>query len=122
MGLLILVFGGLATLGGLPQVILAGLLALVVIALVALVVVLAPKHWIVKLDETGYSVRFIRTAGTKASRWGEVNELEATTVAGARCVVLHLKDGTTTTIPVDLIAGGGQPFAEAIARHLKNTN
>ena len=32
MGLLILVFGGLATLGGLPQVILAGLLALVVIA------------------------------------------------------------------------------------------
>ncbi len=122
LGLLILVFGGLATLRVFPNEVLAGLLALAIIALVALVAALGPKHWIVRLDDTGYSVRFIRTAGVKASRWVEVNELEATTVAGARCVVLHLKDGKTTTIPVDLIAGGGQSFAEAIAKHLKATN
>ena len=122
LGILVLVVGGIALLGWLPRLAFDAVLVLVIVAVVLLAVLIGPKHWIVRLDDTGYSVRFIRTAGVRASRWVEVNEMEATTVAGARCVVLHLKDGRSTTIPVDLIAGGGQPFAEAITEHLKQAN
>jgi hypothetical protein len=122
LGLLVLVIGGIAILGWLSNTAFDVLVVLAVILTLVVAALLGPRHWIVRLDDTGYSVRFIRTAGVKAARWVEVNDMEATTVAGARCVVLNLRDGRSTTIPVDLIAGGGQPFAEDITAHLKQAN
>lgn len=122
LGLIILGFGAIAMLDWLPRTVLDISVILTAIAVLVVVALIGPKHWIVRLDDTGYAVRFIRTAGARSARWVEVNEMEATTVAGARCVVLRLKNGQATTIPVDLIAGGGQPFAEAITAHLKHAD
>ena len=54
----------------------------------------------VRLDDEGYQVRFVRGAGVKQARWKDVEDVVATTVADERCVVLRLRDGRTTTIPV----------------------
>lgn len=122
LGLLVLVIGGIAILGWLPDTLFDALVVLVVVLTLVIAVLVGPRHWLVRLDDTGYKVRFIRTAGVKSARWVEVNNMEATSLAGARCVVLNLRDGRSTTIPVDLIAGGGQAFAEAITAHLKQAN
>jgi hypothetical protein len=41
-----------------------------------------------------------------------------TTVAGARCVVLRLRDGRSTTIPVDVLAGDREEFVRTLQRLL----
>ena len=55
------------------------------------------------LDETGYRVRRLRGAGVRAARWREVEDAVRASIAGHDCVVLRLKDGRTTTIPVDVL-------------------
>ena len=40
------------------------------------------------------------------------------TVSGARCVVLRLRDGRTTALPVDAIEGDPTAFIEALTAHL----
>ena len=42
----------------------------------------------------------------------------AVTVAGERCVVLRLRDGRTSTVPVGLLAGRTEDFVEDLRGHL----
>ena len=49
-------------------------------------------------------MRFVRGAGVKQARWGDVDDAVTADVAGAPCVVLRLKDGRTTSIPVEVLA------------------
>ena len=59
---------------------------------------------VMRLDDAGYRVRFVRGAGVQQARWTDVEDVVATTVVGERCVVLRLRDGRTTTLPVRLLA------------------
>lgn len=90
-----------------------------VVALVAasgLVVLLGGAWWlsrrayVVRLDQLGYEVRLVRGAGVKRARWVDVVEAATAEVHGARCVVLSLRDGRTTTIPVGVLAGDPDEF------------
>ena len=86
------------------------------IAVLALLLLrLAP---VVRLDDVGYRVRWVRGAGVREARWKDVEDVVATTVQGARCVVLRHRDGRTTTIPVDLLSGSVESFVEDLRSHL----
>lgn len=93
-----------------------GLAAALVVGLCALAVV--RRTVVVRLDDTGYQVRLVRGAGVQRAGWTEVEDVAATTVAGDRCVVLRLRDGRTTTIPVDVLAGNSDDFVRDLQRHL----
>lgn len=117
-GLLVAAVAGLvAALGG------SGLLTLAVAAtlwagvatLALLLLRLAP---VVSLDEVGYRVRWVRGVGAREARWKDVEDVVASTVGGARCVVLRHRDGGTTTIPVDLLAAPVEAFVEDLRGHL----
>ena len=97
-------------------------LTVAVVAAVAVVFTLAflvsHRPVVVRLDEAGYQVRFVRGAGVKQARWKDVEDVVATTVAGERCVVLRLRDGRTTTLPVRALTGNADDFVRDLQAHL----
>jgi hypothetical protein len=91
---------------------------LAVVGVFALGAALVRRWYVVRLDDVGYTVRFVRGAGARAARWDDVQDVVTATVAGARCVVVRLRDGRSTTIPVDLIEGDSEEFVRAVGRRL----
>ena len=81
-------------------------------------VLLTKRAYVVRLGQDGYRVRFVRGAGVKQARWLDVEDAVTTTVAGAKCVVLRLRDGRSTTIPVDVLAGDREEFVRTLQQHL----
>ena len=74
---------------------------------------------VVRLTDAGYRVRAIRAAGVTEARWNEVEDAVAATPQGFECVVLRLRDGRSTTIPVQLVAGDKDEFARDVRAHLE---
>ncbi|MDO7868335.1 hypothetical protein [Nocardioides jiangxiensis] len=74
--------------------------------------------WVVRLTDDGYKVQFVRGAGVKQARWADVADAVTTEVAGSPCVVLRLKNGGSTTIPVELVAADRDTFVRAIHEQL----
>ena len=97
-----------------------GVLVVLVVALLVGLCALAVvrRTVVVRLDDSGYQVRLVRGAGVQRAGWTEVEDVAATTVAGDRCVVLRLRDGRTTTIPVDVLAGSSEDFVRDLQQHL----
>lgn len=73
---------------------------------------------LLKVDEAGYRVRWVRGAGTKAAAWRQVTDAVAASPGGIDCVVLRLRDGRTTTIPVEAVAGDRDWLVAEIRAHL----
>ena len=69
--------------------------------------------------EEGYRVRFVRGAGAQEARWVEVEDAVTTHVRDAPCLVLRLKDGRTTTIPVEALAMDREQFVREVQDHLQ---
>lgn len=99
------------------------LLVPVVVVLVAVVGLIAwSSAWVVRLTEDGYQVRRIRSAGVQSARWREVEDMVATTVAETPCVVLRLRDGGTTTIPLGALHTDTHSFTRTVAEHLNRAH
>ena len=120
VGVLVLVLAGLVAALSLPEAVLsAGLLVAVVLCLVVLAGLAALRRRdVVRLDETGYRVRYVRGAGVRQAPWKDVEDVTAPTVEGQRCVVLRLRDGRTTTMPVDVLAVSADAFVRDLQQHL----
>jgi len=125
MGALLVVLGVvvvLMTLGvgllGVPTAVLSVGIVLVALLLLAGALVLTRGVTLVRLDDAGYRVRFVRGAGVLQARWTDVEDVVATTVVGERCVVLRLRDGRTTTIPVRLLRTSPEAFVKDLQGHL----
>ena len=120
VGVLVLVWAGLAVALSLPGGVLStGLLVAVVLWLLVVGGVVALRRGdVVRLDETGYRVRFVRGAGVRQAPWKDVEDVTAPTVEGQRCVLLRLRDGRTTTVPVDVLAGSSDAFVKDLQQHL----
>jgi hypothetical protein len=73
---------------------------------------------VVTLSETGYRVRFLRGSGLVQGRWVDVEDAVSATVGGAACLVLRLRDGRSTAIPVAALAANRDDFARAVREHL----
>jgi hypothetical protein len=97
---------------------------LVAVVLVGALLILASgllfSRWatVVRLEDAGYRVRWVRGTGVTQARWTDVEDVVATTVAGERCVVLRLRDGRTTTIPVRMLGGNPDEFVKDLQSHL----
>jgi hypothetical protein len=117
-GLVVVLLTLVVVLVDLPTAVLGvGLVGAAVAVLVA-AAVLTRRATVVRLDETGYRVRMVRGAGATQARWADVEDVVATTLAGERCVVVRLRDGRTTTIPVRMLAGNADDFARDLQHHL----
>lgn len=102
----------------LPSAVVSGLVVLAVVGVFALGLLVGLRHWVLRLDETGYRVRVLRTAEARSARWTDVLDLQTRRVAGARCVVLRLRDGRTTALPVDAIEGDATALTDTLMAHL----
>lgn len=120
VGLAVLVF--VAT--GVVAVLNLHTLVLVPVALAGLAVIFAlgallRRTPVVHFDETGYRVRLIRGAGVREAGWKEVEDAVTATVRDLPCVVLHLTDGRTTTIPVQALDADRDTFVHDLRSHLQ---
>ncbi|RNL81393.1 hypothetical protein [Nocardioides marmorisolisilvae] len=102
----------------LPGDVLSAVVILVVVGIVASAFFLGRRWYVVRVDDTGYQVRFVRGAGAAQARWTEVEDLTTAVVAGSECVLLRLRDGRSTTIPVALIEGDQEEFVDELQRRL----
>ena len=102
----------------LPLEVMSVLVVLVVVAVFGGGHLLTRRTYVVRADADGYRVRLVRGAGVKAARWQDVEDVVATHVAGARCVQLRLRNGETTTIPVDVLAIDGDDFVRELQNRL----
>ena len=63
-------------------------------------------------------MRYVRGAGVTSARWVDVKDMATTTVAGGPCVVLRLRDGRETTIPVGVLGTDREQFVRDLRRRL----
>ena len=77
------------------------------------------KGWIARLTPEGYRVQWVRGVGTASGRWKDVEDAVTTTVGDSPVVVLRLRDGRTTTIPVEMLAVDRESFVRDIQEHLQ---
>lgn len=82
-------------------------------------VALTRAAFVVRLTAEGYVVRRVRGAGATRARWTEVEDAVTARVADADCVVLRLKDGRSTTVPVDVLVGDRNAFVADVRARLK---
>ena len=104
-GLLVFLATAAVVLLSAPVLVLSATVVVCVVGVFATGWFLTRRSYVVRLDEVGYHVRFVRGAGATRASWTEVEDALTTTVAGAPCVVLRLRDGRSTTIPVEVLAG-----------------
>jgi hypothetical protein len=117
-GLVLVVLTLLVLTLDLPMVVLSVGVVLLVAVVLAAAWLLRRRATVVRLDEVGYRVHWVRGAGVTQGRWKDVEDMLATTVAGERCVVLRRRDGTSTTIPVGILAGSADDFVRNLQQHL----
>jgi len=103
----------------LPADLLVVLLVLGLAGLFVLGWVLRSRVSVVHLDETGYRVAMVRGAGVKEARWLDVEDAVTASVRGFPCVVIRLRDGGSTTIPVQALAGDPDAFAIDVRARLR---
>lgn len=88
-------------------------------ALVAGAIVLSRRGWVVRLTDDGYRVQWVRGVGVPTARWKDVEDAVTTTSADSPVVVLRLRSGGTTTIPVEMLAGDREEFVRDLLGHLQ---
>jgi hypothetical protein len=103
----------------LPADVLVVLLVVGVVGLFVLAWVLRSRVTVVRLDEAGYRVGMVRGAGVKEGRWIDVEEAVTASPRGVPCVVIRLRDGGRTTIPVQALAGDPEGFARDVQARLR---
>jgi hypothetical protein len=118
VGALVVVLVALVAALRLPEGVLAVGFVVAAVAVVALGAAGIRPAVVVRFDQDGYRIRFIRGAGVRQARWTQVEDVVAATVAGARCVVLQLRDGRTTTVPVSALATSSEAFVADLRDHL----
>jgi hypothetical protein len=91
-----------------------------VVAVLALGWWLRTKAYVVRCTAQGYSIRFVRGAGVREARWADVQEAVTASPRGIPLLVLRLKNGTTTSIPVTILAIDREQFVREMQRHLSS--
>ena len=120
VGLAVVVLAGTVTalVLDLPSVVLLVLVLAVLGAIALLARRLRTREFAVRFTDEGYQVRHIRGVGVPAARWKDVEDAVTTTAHGSPCVVLRLRSGSTTTIPVDALAVDRDQFVRDVRERL----
>jgi hypothetical protein len=102
---------------------LAGWLAAIGLVLVGLwSYYLLRKAWAVRLTDAGYAVRLLGGVGATAASWTQVDEVLAASPAGRPCLVLRLRDGRATRLPMAAIAGDRDVFALDVRSRVRDAH
>jgi len=120
LALVLLVTTALAVAADFSADVLVAELGLGLLGLIALGWWLRTRLVVVRLTAIGYQVSMVRAAGVTEARWSEVEDAIAASPKGIECLVLRLRDGRSTTIPVQLVAGDKDDFARDVRTHLRN--
>ena len=91
---------------------------LVLAGVVAAGVAMGRAGYVVRLTAEGYRVRYVRGVGVAQARWTEVHDVVEETVAGSPCIVLRLRDGRHSVIPLELLAVSREEFLRDLRDHL----
>lgn len=118
LGTAVLVGAIVVALTDVPGSVLGGLVVLAVVAIAAVGLLVGRRWYVVRLDDTGYRIRFLRGAGRAQARWTDVLDLTTAVVSGTECVVLRLRDGGSSTVPVNVIEGDREEFVDELQRRL----
>ena len=118
LGVLTVLAVVLAALLDLPGAFVTAVVVAVVVAVIVSGFVLTRLTPLVRLDEAGYRVRLLRGAGVHAARWRDVEDVVTATVHGHDCVVLRLRDGRTTTVPVAVLDAPREVFVQDLRTRL----
>lgn len=110
----------IVALTGLPPDLLVVLLLLGVVGVFALGWWLRSRAYVVRCLPDGYRIGLVRGAGVKEAPWQSVEDAVAATPRGVPAVVLRLRDGRTTTIPVGLLAVDKDDFVRELQRYLQH--
>lgn len=78
------------------------------------------KAYVVRCTSQGYSVRLVRGAGVRDARWAEVQEAVTASPYGTPLLVLRLKSGGATQIPVGILAIDREEFVREMQRHMSS--
>ena len=103
----------------LPADLLVGLLLACLVGVGVLAWWLRSRAWVLSCDAEGYAVRFVRGAGVARSRWTEVEDASTVVRHDVACVVLRLRDGGSTTIPVGVLAVDKDEFVRELQQRLQ---
>lgn len=118
VGVLVVLLAGAVALLGAPALALTVGVVVAMLAVLSTGLLLTRRAVVVRLGEAGYQVRYVRGAGVKQALWKDVEDAVATTMSGQRCLQMRLRDGRTTTLPVDVLAGDPDDFARDLQEHL----
>ena len=118
VGVLVLVLVALVALLSLPAGLVTVTVVLAVVAVLAVGLLARRRAVVVRFDEGGYRIRHVRGVGVREAEWKQVEDVTAATVAGERCVVLRLRDGRTSTVPVGVLAARTEDFVAVLQQHL----
>ncbi len=106
---------------GAPAAVASGLVVLGGIGVLTLGLLLGVRRWVLRLDDDGYRVRVLRPEA-RVARWSDVLDLQAINSGPTRQLVLRLRDGRTTVLPVDVVEGGPVQLTELLTSHLDGTH
>ena len=125
MGALLLVSGAtvfvvavLTVVADVPGLVLTAVVVLATVAVLVGSVWLGRLRTMVRFDADGYQVRLLRGAGVTQARWRDVEDVVTSKAAGQDCVVLRLRDGRTTTIPLGVLEVPRQEFVDDLRSRL----
>lgn len=119
--LAVVMFAGTALVAvlGLPPDLLVLLLVAGLVAIFTLGWWLRSRAYVVRLRPEGYRVGLVRGAGVREERWRAVEDAVAAETRGIPVVVLRLRDGRATTIPVGLLAVDKDQFVRQLQGYLR---
>jgi hypothetical protein len=103
LGLVVVVVALVVSAADLPTAVLTVTVVLAVVTVVLAATLLRRVVPLVRFDDEGFRLRFLRGAGVKQGRWREVEDAVTAQVGGQQCVVLRMRDGRTSTIPVGVL-------------------
>lgn len=75
---------------------------------------------VLALDESGYQVRWVRGAGVRRARWRDVQDAVTASPRGVDCLVLRLRAGGTTSIPVVAVDADRDELVAQVRRRLSD--
>jgi hypothetical protein len=118
--LLILVFTALVAVLDLHTAWLLAPAVLVLVLVTAIAIAVNRINPAVRFTDEGYVVRGFRGAGVKAARWKDVEDAVTTFRGDLPCVSIRLKNGSSTTIPVTVLACDRESFVRDLTEHLQS--
>lgn len=80
------------------------------------------RAWAVRLSAEGYAVRLLAGVGVTRAAWSQVAEVVATSPGGRPCLVLTLRDGRSTRLPMGALADDPDRFASDVRDRVRDAH